>query len=105
MFRIIPHNLVSEVSVKGYKKPKPAFKDDKKKDDKVTDKKFAAARKGAKPAFESQVSESAIDDEDVHLQSAHDALASRITKCKRDGKDCKALEARLAHIAALLKKV
>lgn len=50
------------------------------------------------------VTESAIDDEDVHLQSAHDVLFSRITKCKREGKDCKALEARLSNIAALLKK-
>lgn len=52
-----------------------------------------------------KIDESAIDDEDVHLQSAHDALSSRITKCKREGKDCKALEARLSNIAALLKKV
>ena len=57
-----------------------------------------------KKASGGKIDESAIDDEDVHLQSAHDALSSRITKCKREGKDCKALEARLSNIAALLKK-
>jgi hypothetical protein len=76
----------------------PQIKDGIKKDPNLV----RAVQKRINP--EQEVFESAVDDEDVHLQSAHDALSSRITKCKRDGKDCKALEARLAHIAALLKK-
>lgn len=44
------------------------------------------------------------DHEDVHLQSAHDALSSRISNHKRDGKDASKLEARLKQIAALIGK-
>ncbi len=44
------------------------------------------------------------DHEDVHLQSAHDALSSRISNHKRDGKDASHLEARLKKIAALIGK-
>lgn len=50
------------------------------------------------------LTETVIDDEEVHLQSAHDCLRSRITKCKREGKDCKALEAKLASLAGLIGK-
>jgi hypothetical protein len=50
------------------------------------------------------VTESAAEDEDVHLQSAHDCIRSRISKAKREGKDTKALEARLASIATLIEK-
>ena len=55
-------------------------------------------------ASKNLTTESIEDDEDVHLQRAHDALRSRIAKCKREGKDCKALETRLASVAALITK-
>lgn len=57
-----------------------------------------------KPVRAHKVTETVADDEDVHLQSAHDAIRSRIAKHRREGKDTKALEGRLASIAALISK-
>lgn len=57
-----------------------------------------------KKPSDKKITETVADDEDVHLQSAHDAIRSRIAKCRREGKDCKALEARLARVAALIDK-
>ena len=54
---------------------------------------------------EGVVAETTIaDHEDVHLQSAHDALSARISNHKRDGKDASALEERLKKIAVLIGK-
>lgn len=58
----------------------------------------------AKPSAAKHITESVEDDENTHLQSAHDALSSRITKHKREGKDTKDMESRLATIAKLMKK-
>jgi hypothetical protein len=44
------------------------------------------------------------DHEDIHLQSAHDALSARISNHKREGKDASALEERLKKIKALIGK-
>jgi hypothetical protein len=117
MFRIIPHNMVAEFEghpeqiqrmIDGLKAKRTGADGPKRAEidanismlkTKLEDAKKIKWGKDGKI-----VKESAIDDEDVHLQSAHDALSSRITKCKREGKDCKALEARLSNIAALLKK-
>lgn len=63
----------------------------------------APVSKPRKPFFQ-KLAESAAEDEDVHLQSAHDCLRSRITKHRREGKDTKALEARLARVADLISK-
>lgn len=52
----------------------------------------------------SKVSES-VEDADVHLQSAHDALASAITKAKRQGKDVSKLEKIKSSLASHLKEI
>lgn len=58
----------------------------------------------SKKNFFQKLVEDAAEDEDVHLQSAHDAVRSRIAKHKRMGKDTKSLETRLASIAGLIGK-
>ena len=51
-----------------------------------------------------KVNETIVDDEDVHLQSAHDAIRAQINNHDRQGKDTKSLKERLAKVAELLKK-
>jgi len=46
-----------------------------------------------------------VEDADVHLQNAHDSLASAITKGKRSGKDVAKLEKLRASLADHLKSL
>jgi hypothetical protein len=109
MFRIVPvgKKAVNEVTTGparfGKNKPKNC----------TCDERFTCAaclqqtvdRNKADAAKPKKVNETTLaDHEDVHLQSAHDALASRISNHKRDGKDAAHLEERLKKIAALIGK-
>jgi hypothetical protein len=109
MIKIIRHGVKPVVEVT----TGPArFGKNKPKDCQCTDRFTCGAclqktveRNKADAAKAKKVNETTIaDHEDVHLQSAHDALSARISNHKRDGKDAAKLEERLKKIAALIGK-
>jgi hypothetical protein len=108
MFRIIPTGAVVEGDTTKIKNHIEHLKDlirQAPQEDKIKLREILKSEQAKlKKLSGGKIAESAVEDEDVHLQSAHDCLRSRISKCKREGKDCKALEARLARVAALIDK-